>query len=86
MSLAGGECTCKTDSSRNSSSNFSGFEIWANPVFFLVGVENWRYFLDYIKLRPQEHFFTHDCNVISRNYCIAIVSKICSARAKFADR
>ena len=36
--------------------------------------------------------FTHDCNVISRNYCIVIVSKICnpaapvhSAREKFAD-
>ena len=35
------------------SSNFFGFEIWVNPVFFLGGFENWRYFLGHIKLWPQ---------------------------------
>ena len=50
-------------------------------------------FLGYVKLRPQEHFFTGDCNVICRNYCVAIVMKICSTAtpvhgvmATFADR
>ena len=70
---------------------FFGLEIWANPVFS-GGVENWRYFLGYVKLRPQEHIFTPDCNVIFRNYCVAIARKICNtatpvhgAMAKFAD-
>ena len=50
-------------------------------------------FLGYIKLRPQDHFFTHDCNVIFRNYFVSITRKICntatsvhSVMAKFADR
>ena len=63
-------------------------------LFFLGrGVENWRYILGYIKLKPQQHFFIHDNNVIFRNYCVAITSKICNpatlvhgARAKFADK
>ena len=29
---------------RDGSSNFFGFGIWANPVFFWEDVENWRYF------------------------------------------
>ena len=36
-------CTCK-NSNGDGSSNFVGFEIWVNPVFFSGGVENWRYF------------------------------------------
>ena len=51
-------------------------------------------FLDYVKLRPQEHFLTRDCNVIYRtDFCVAITMKICNkatpvhgAIAKFADR
>ena len=49
--------------------------------------------LGYVKLRPQEYFFTRDCNVICRSYCVAIAMKICNtatpihyAMAKFADR
>ena len=33
--------------------------------------------LGYIKLRPQDHFFTCDWNVICRSYCVAIAMKIC---------
>ena len=84
-------CTCK-NSNGDGLSNFVGFEIWVNRVFS-GGVENWHYFFCYIKLRPQQHFFTHDYNVLFRNYCVAIASKICNpatpvhgARAKFADK
>ena len=52
--------------------------------------------LGYIKLWPQEHFFTCVCNVpkvICRSYCVAIAMKICDmatpihgVMAKFADR
>ena len=57
------------------------------------GVENWHYFVGYVKLRPQEHFFTGDRNVIFRNNCVVIARKICNpatpvhdVRGKFADR
>ena len=63
-------------------------------LFFFWGVsKTGATFLRYVKLRPQEHFFTRDCNVIFRNYCVAIARKICNlatpvhgVRAKFADR
>ena len=49
--------------------------------------------LRYVKLRPQEHFFTPDCNVICRSYCNVTAMKICDtatpihgAMVKFADR
>ena len=73
--------------------HFFGFEIWADPVFFWGVSKTGPTFLGYVKLRPQEHFFTRDCNVIFRNYCVAIARKICNpatpvlgVRAKFADR
>ena len=51
------------------------------------------FFGGYLKLRPQEQFFTLDCNVICRNYCVAITRIICNtatpvhgAMVKFADR
>ena len=73
---------------------FLGFEIWANPVFFSGGVsKTGAISLGYVKVRPQEHFFTHDCNVTFRNDCVTIARKICNtatpvhgAIAKFADR
>ena len=49
--------------------------------------------LGYVKLRPHEHFFTRDWNVIYGSYCVAIAMKVCDtatpihgAIAKFADR
>ena len=76
---------------------FFGFEIWANPVVFWGeggGVsKTGANVLGYVKLRPQKHVFTRDCNVICRSYCVAIAIKICDtatpihgAMAKFADR
>ena len=66
------------------------------PVFFSWGwgcVENWRYFFRLRKAAVTGALFTRDCNVIFRNYCVAIARKICNpatpvhgVRAKFADR
>ena len=58
--------------------HFFGFEIWADPVFFSGRwgcVENWRYFLKLRKATVTGALFTGDCNVIFRNYCIAIARK-----------
>ena len=55
-----------------------GFEIWADPVSFLGVSKTGATFLGYVKLLPQEHFYTRDCNVIFRNYCVAIARKICN--------